>query len=99
MLVMQILPAFDSVTAAELRGIQKHNLLQTLEALRMHAKQTGELPETIENLRPVPALRDPVTQRNFSYIRSSPKTATIQRSPTRQGDLKTKLKIKLKGTP
>lgn len=99
MLVMQILPAFDSVTSAELRGIQKHNLLQTLEALRMHAKQAGELPETIENLRPVPALRDPVTQRNFSYIRNSPNTATIQRSPTRQGDLKTKLKIKLKGTP
>jgi hypothetical protein len=99
MILMQILPAFDSVTAAELRGIQKHNLLQTLEALRMHAKQTGELPKTIENLRPVPALPDPITQKDFAYIRSSPTTATIQRSPTRQGDLKTKLKITLKGTP
>lgn len=99
MILMQILPAFDSVTAAELRGIQKHNLLQTLEALRMHAKQTGELPKTIENLRPVPALPDPITQKDFAYIRSSPTTATIQRSPTRQGDLKTKLTITLKGTP
>lgn len=99
MILMQILPAFDSVTAAELRGIQKHNLLQTLEALRMHAKQTGELPKTIENLRPVPALPDPITQKDFAYIRSSPTTATIERSPTRQGDLKTKLTITLKGTP
>ena len=99
MILMQILPAFDSVTAAELRGIQKHNLLQTLEALRMHAKQNGELPKTIENLRPVPALPDPITQKDFAYTRSSPTTATIQRSPTRQGDLKTRLKITLKGTP
>ncbi|MGB1817854.1 MAG: hypothetical protein ACPHJ3_20975, partial [Rubripirellula sp.] len=84
--------------AAELRGIQKHNLLQTLEALRMHASQSGELPTTIENLHPVPALQDPITQRNFVYTRSSPTTATIQRSPTRQGDLSTELKITLKGT-
>lgn len=99
MILMQILPAFDSVTVAELRGIQKHNLLQTLEALRMHAKLTGELPKAIENLRPVPALPDPITQKDFAYTRSSPTTATIQRSPTRQGDLKTKLNITLKGTP
>lgn len=98
MILLQILPAFDSVTAAELRGIQKHNLLQTLEALRMHASQSGELPTTIENLHPVPALQDPITQRNFVYTRSSPTTATIQRSPTRQGDLSTELKITLKGT-
>lgn len=98
MILMQILPAFESVTGAELRGLQKHNLLQTIEALRMHANQTGELPTTIENLHPVPALQDPITQRNFLYKRNSPTTATIQRSPTRPGDLETKIRIKLKGT-
>ena len=99
MLVMQVLPSFDPLIGSELRGVQKHNLLQTLEALRMHAKLSGELPETLENLRPVPALRDPITQKNFAYTRTSPASATIQRAPTRQADPETTIKITLRVRP
>ena len=40
----------------------------TLEALRMHAAEhNGELPLSLEDLSPVPALPDPYTGKAFVY--------------------------------
>ncbi len=43
------------------------NALQAIEAIRMHAAQTGKLPATLEEITIVPVPLNPVTEKPFVY--------------------------------
>ena len=99
MLILQLTPSLDSAHKSGLRSMQQYNFLLTLEALRMHAAEAGELPKSIDALRPVPAWRDSLTQTNFGYQRTKPNSATITRHPRFKGDTETTFEIKLNDKP
>lgn len=88
-------PASTQARAAGGRSERQLHLLVTLEALRMHAASHGELPESLEQLDPVPAWNDPVTTQPFSYQRTSATTATLQRPPRWTSDRDTEIQIEL----
>lgn len=63
-----LFPGVQQAREAETRMLMNHNRLMTLEALRMHAAEhDGELPMSLEELSPVPAMSDPYTGREFEY--------------------------------
>ena len=99
MLILQLTPTVDAAKKAGLRSMQQYNFLLTLEALRMHAAETDELPESIDGLRPVPAWRDSLSQKNFGYQRTKPHSATVTRHPRFNNDTETTFEIKLEGKP
>ena len=99
MLVLQLPPAVGAAKKAGMCSMQQYNFLLTLEALRMHAAETDQLPETIDGLRPVPARRDSLSQKNFGYQRTNPHSATMTRQPRHERDTETTFEIKLKGKP
>ena len=56
-----------------------HQRLMTVEALRMHAaNHDGKLPESLDQLDPVPAMPDPYTGKQFGFrIESIDGRATV----------------------
>jgi len=73
-----ILPAVQATDAAAQRAQRQHAFLVTLEALRAYAAEhNGELPETLENLYPLPAWSDPTTGKPFTYRRTYPRYAVF----------------------
>ena len=61
-------PAISQVHEAEVRKLMTHQRLMTVEALRMHAAtHEGKLPESLDQLDPVPAMPDPYTGKPFGY--------------------------------
>ncbi len=97
-LVSMLTPAVHAARMAGLRTHQQRNVLLTVEAIRMHAASTGQLPTTIQNMRPVPAWRDSIAAKPFGYHRVSPTKATLTRAPRWNGDAETTIDIELKGT-
>ena len=66
-LIGLLMPSVNAAANAETR-IQVHaDLLQTAEAVRAHAHQSGRLPKSLDNLKPLPALSNPRTGRPFAY--------------------------------
>lgn|GEM_PF-2427459 len=56
------------MTEQQLSGIMTYNRLMTIEALRMHAAEhDGHLPESLDQLSPVPAMPVPFTDQPFQY--------------------------------
>ncbi len=98
-LISTLQPAMNSVLNSGARTEQFRNYLMTLEALRMHAAQTGQLPETLEQLRPVPAWIDSLSTKPFEYERKSPTVAVLTKSPRIPGDKDTQTQIELKEKP
>ncbi len=92
-------PATEAALNAGLRTEQTRNYLLTLEALRMHAAETGQLPETLEKLRPVPAWIDTLSAKPFQYERKSSTTAILTRTPRFAGDKQIHTTIELKELP
>jgi|GEM_PF-1056768 len=90
-----LMPAFDSARRAFQRGIQQQHLWMTIEALRMHAAQSSELPQSLDDLQPVPALFDAISQKPFGYERTSPTTATLTHAPRWPRDDENTLSIQL----
>jgi hypothetical protein len=43
------------------------NALQTVEAIRMHAAQTGALPASLDEIEIVPVPDNPVTEKPYEY--------------------------------
>lgn len=78
---------------------QKHHRLVTLEALRMHAAQNQSLPETLEQLNPVPAWPDPLVRQPFVYLCQSATEATLTMAEGRQKHDDIELTIKLQVNP
>ena len=75
-----LLPRMDNVYFSKSRTDRRIALLQTVEALRLHAAQTGELPATLEDIRSVPLPLDPITGKTFEYTRAEG-TATLHAPP------------------
>lgn len=96
-LLRQMLPAVQNVLAVGVRAKQKHHRLMTLEALRIHASESGELPATLRKLAPVPAWIDPISGNAFSYLRKSPGEAILGRtgSPRDRDNLTTAIQLKV----
>ena len=94
----QLTPAVNAARQAGRRSEQFQNWLITIEALRMHAAQTGELPISLDHLLPVPAWRDTIAKAAFGYQRSTPDQATLTRAPRYPDDPDTTYRITLKGT-
>ncbi|MEM8666394.1 MAG: hypothetical protein AAGG48_02690 [Planctomycetota bacterium] len=97
-LVNMLLPAVEAARKAGFRTQQQHHFLATVEALRMHASKTGELPQKLDGLRPVPAWSDALSGNAFDYQRISPTEATLIRTPRYPNDPETNFSIKLRGT-
>ena len=61
-------PAISQAHEAEIRRLMTHHRLMTVEALRMQAaNHDGKLPESLDQLSPVPAMPDPYTGKQFGY--------------------------------
>lgn len=97
-LVNMLTPAVNAARLAGRRTHQQRNWLLTVEAIRIHAAREGELPSTIENLRPVPAWQDAISAKTFGYQRFSTNKASLTRAPRWNGDTETTFEIELKGT-
>jgi hypothetical protein len=97
-LVSSLTPAVNAARSAGQRTHQQRNWLLTIEAIRMHAADDGELPVTIENMRPVPAWSDALANKSFGYHRSSATKATLTRAPRWNGDEETTIQIELRET-
>jgi hypothetical protein len=73
-----LLPAIEGVRHAEIRIARNFAALQAIEALRMHAAQTGELPASLAEVSIVPVPINPATQQPFDYrYDAANKTATL----------------------
>lgn len=94
-LLTSLQPAVGAARRAGRRTLQQRNLLISIEALRMHAAEKGELPETIDRLRPLPFWMDGISLTPFGYNRDSPTTATLTRGKRWPGDPNTVFKIEL----
>lgn len=62
-----LLPATSKVLEAKVRNQRHLAQLMVVEAIRMHAAQTGKLPQTLEEIKVVPIPVNPVTGKAFSY--------------------------------
>jgi type II secretory pathway pseudopilin PulG len=73
-----ILPAVQAADAAAQRSQRQHAFLVTVEALRAYAAEhNGQLPKSLDDLRPLPAWSDPTTSKPFSYRRTDPTQAVL----------------------
>ena len=74
-----LLPAVESVRYAEVRISRNFAALQAVEALRMHAASTGQLPATLADVTIVPVPDNPATHEPFPYqFDAATKTATLE---------------------
>ncbi len=94
-LVYALAPAVDAARLAGRRTLQTRNLLLSIEAIRMHAAVTGELPKTLNKLRPVPCWNDGISLTPFGYQRSSESTAMLTRQERWPGDPETTFQLEL----
>ncbi len=94
-LVNMMTPAVDAARRAGQRTLQTRNLLISIEAIRMHAADAGELPKTINALRPVPCWNDGIALAPFGYQRTSATTATLTREERWPGDPETVFHLEL----
>ena len=62
-----LLPATTAVLEAKVRNQRHLAQLMVVEGIRMHAAQTGKLPQTIDEIKVVPIPLNPVTGKAFSY--------------------------------
>lgn len=66
-LAQLLLPAITAVRDAQGRGERQLAALQVVEAIRMHAAETGRLPESLDKITVVPVPLNPMTDRPFDY--------------------------------
>lgn len=62
-----IMPATLQVKRAEIRGPRQFAVLQVIEAIRLHAAATGELPKNLSNITVVPVPPNPLDRQPFPY--------------------------------
>lgn len=67
MICALLLPAVEAARNAELRLARHISALQAIEAIRMHAAQEGELPESLDAITCVPVPENPSTSEPFAY--------------------------------
>ncbi len=89
------LPLLQASRTASQRPIQQYHLWMTMEAMRMHAADSGELPQSLDQLHPVPALHDSIARGPFLYQRTSATTATLTHAQRWSGDREATMSIEL----
>ena len=67
--VQTLMPAARQALAAEARLESRLAAIQAVEAIRMHAAESGEFPESLEQVTVVPVPPNPLTGRAFPYRR------------------------------
>ncbi len=72
-----ILPALSNITLASHRLQRNIAAIQALEAIRMHAAETGSLPASLDEIKIVPVPLNPATGEPFPY-KADGKTATFE---------------------
>jgi len=65
-----ILPAVQAARSAEQRILWQMDAIRTVEAIRMHAAASGQLPRTLDEVRVVPVPLNPATDQPFAYDRN-----------------------------
>jgi hypothetical protein len=73
---LMILPAIQQVRNSQGRCERDIDALRVIEAVRMHAAETGTLPKSLEDIKVVPVPNNPVTGKPFRYSASG-ETATL----------------------
>jgi hypothetical protein len=66
-LARMLLPALQPARNAQVRIDSQLNSLLVIEALRMHAAETGKLPAALGEIAIVPVPDNPVTQQPYAY--------------------------------
>ncbi|HEX6963371.1 MAG TPA: hypothetical protein VF175_16000 [Lacipirellula sp.] len=66
-LASMLLPALNAARNAQVRLDWQLNALQTLEAIRMHAAETGKLPASLDEIDVVPVPTSPLTGKPYDY--------------------------------
>ena len=79
-----LLPAVSNALTAQSRQERDFAGLQTLEAIRAHLAQTGNLPDKLEDISVVPVPRNPLTGQGFPYRREGEKAILDLPSPKGQ---------------
>jgi hypothetical protein len=67
LLASLLLPAVEAARTAEVRLQWQTGALQTVEALRMHAAQSGTLPPSLDAIKVVPVPLNPATGKPYEY--------------------------------
>ena len=76
-----LLPAGRSIFEAQVRVQRDIDALRVVEAIRMHAAQTGSLPATLDEIKVVPVPVNPATSKPFSYqLKAGTATLDLPRS-------------------
>jgi len=79
--MLMMLPAVEKVHFAAIRTERRIATLRTIEALRLHASETGGFPERLVDINLVPVPDDPLTSRPFEYHLSKEGKATLSGPP------------------
>jgi len=74
-IVSILLPSVQAVLRAEVRQMRDFAALATIEAIRMHAAETGKLPSSLAEVTVVPVPSNPATGQPFPY-KLDPATGT-----------------------
>ena len=67
LLARLLLPAVSAARRAEVRVGWELDALRVIEAIRMHAAETGELPRRLDQIQVVPVPINPITRNEFVY--------------------------------
>lgn len=62
-----VLPAIRAARGAEQRLLWQMDGIRTVEAIRMHAAESGRLPKSLDEIRAVPVPENPATGKSFEY--------------------------------
>ena len=62
-----LLPAGDQILRSQVRIQRDIDALRVVEAIRMHASQTGSLPASLDKISAVPIPLNPATNKPFNY--------------------------------
>lgn len=66
-------PATAKLHSAQVRMERQFDMLQTIEAIRLHAAETGTWPEKLTDIKSVPVPNDPATGKPFEFTRNGNK--------------------------
>ena len=72
-----LLPALQQIRAAQIRTDRDIDALRVIEALRMHAAETGKFPTKLSDISVVPVPVNPATGKPFEY-RLDGETAVVE---------------------
>ena len=62
-----LFPAIQAARTAQMRLHWQMNALRVVEALRMHAAETGGFPASLDEVRVVPVPKNPITEQPYIY--------------------------------